>query len=362
MVHDSNIRVDDMESFYRWIILAALLWLPCSIVQGQDEQVQKLVVLSWADYIDPELVEEFERANNVKVEWIYFESDDARDNILVSSKTDGIDVVVVNDTNLKNYRALDWLESITPKDIPSLKYTNKRWLGEFEGADGYSVPYFWGTLGIAYRQDLVSEDVKSWMQLFKPHESLRGKIVMMGSARDVIGMALKALGFSANSKDRQQLNQAEELLRAQKAYVNKYAYVAITEESSLVSGDVVMSMAYNGDVLMLNQHEPNIKYALPTEGGNLWVDYLVVMRSSKMKSLAMSFIDFMNQPKNAARNAAFVNYATPNEAAKALMSEEYLGNSIIFPSEEQIVRSEMYEELPSRVMKARNRIMADLLR
>ncbi|MFC1748068.1 spermidine/putrescine ABC transporter substrate-binding protein [Pseudomonadota bacterium] len=351
-----------MGLFQRWVLLAALACLPFSIVAAQNELVQKLVVLSWPDYIDPDLVEEFERTHHAKIKWVYFESDDVRDNILVSSKTEGIDVVVVNDSNLKNYRSFGWLAPLTAKHVPSLKHTNARWLTEFEGADGYSLPYFWGTLGIAYRQDLISDNISSWMHLFKPQESLRGKIVMMGGARDVIGMALKALGYSANSKDRKQLDNAEALLTSQKAYVDKYAYVAITEESALVSGEVLMSMAYNGDVLTLNRYEPNIKYVLPSEGGNLWVDYLVVMQSSNKKNLAMSFVDFINQPENAARNAAYVYYATPNDAAKALMTDEYLNNGIIYPSEAQITRSEMYKELPSRVLKTRNRIMADLIK
>jgi spermidine/putrescine transport system substrate-binding protein len=236
------------------------------------------------------------------------------------------------------------------------------WQNAFAAARGYAVPYFWGTLGIGYRTDLVPEKIVSWKQFYRPSERLRGKLGMIKSSRDVIGMALKALGYSANSSDPKQLAEAEQLLRAQKPYVGDYTYIDLDEKSELVTGKIVASMMYSGDALMVKEHHPEIVYVLPEEGGNLWVDYWTVMNRSQIRELAMAFINFLNQPKIAARLAEFVYYATPNKAAEKLMSEEFLQDPTIYPNRKQLEKSEFYTKLPPRASKKRNRIFNDIVR
>ncbi len=340
-------------------LITVSLLLMCADASARQHE---LVVLNWADYVDPDLVEQFEHDNNVKIKWMYFEGDDARDAILVSSHATGIDIALVNDVSLSLYQASGWLAPISAKEVPSLKYIDPKRLENLGDASGYSVPYFWGTLGIAYRKDLYPVEVTSWQQILQPDESLQGKIVMMSSARDVIGMALKALGYSANSNNPKELKEAEALLRKQKPYVSRYNYIAITEESTLLSGETWMSMAFNGDVLTLNEYSNDIHYVIPKEGGNVWTDHLVIMNKSTNKDLAYEFVDFLNQPKNAAKNAEFVYFATPNVEALKLVSDEYRNNRVIFPTSDQVETSERYQKVSARVSKFRNRVMADLLK
>src|SRR3990172_7862723 len=231
---------------------------------------------------------------------------------------------------------------------------DKSWLTAFPGINGYAVPYFWGTLGIAYRADLVDKAPTSWMDIFQPAQYLYRKIEMVESSRDALGMALKALGYSANSANPMEIKQAEQLLLTQKPYVKTYNYSALTEKSALVSGDVIAAMLYSGDALTVQEFEKNIRYVVPKEGGNLWVDYLVVLDSSKNKELAMAFINFLNEPENAAQLAEFVHYATPNKAAEKLLPDEFLKDSTIYPSAEIIAKSEFYTPLPARITKQRN--------
>jgi spermidine/putrescine transport system substrate-binding protein len=179
---------------------------------------------------------------------------------------------------------------------------------------------------------------------------------MVSDSRDVIGMALKALGYSANSTNERELAEAEQLLLKQKPYVRNYAYLSMGQESVLVKGDVWMVMMYSGDALMLKEHNPEIMYVVPREGGNIWVDYIAILRSSANKDLARQFINFINEPQIAARLAQFVYYATPNQAAEKLLPKEFLENPIIYPPEEVIEKSEIYEPLSVEAVKARNRI------
>jgi spermidine/putrescine transport system substrate-binding protein len=343
-------------------LCAALLFFMAmsSSAFGQSPP-RELVLLNWSEYLDPELVGKFEQAHNVKLREVYFESDDLRDELLVETNGMGYDLAIVNGVMIDSYRKRGWLAAATAAEVPNLKHVDEYWLKAFAGAEGHGVPYFWGTLGIAYRADLVETPPASWMDLFKPADQLRGKIAMVDSQRDALGMALKALGYSANSTDSGQVKEAMALLLAQQPHVNTYTYLVLDENSALVSGEVAMAMIFSGDALMLQEHHEEIQYVVPREGGNIWADYLVVMQGSKNKDIAYAFIDFLNEPEHAARLAEFVYYATPNKAAEKLMPGEFLADPVIYPSEEVLSRSEAYTPLPPRAMKTRNTNFARLL-
>ena len=171
-----------------------------------------LVFLNWSEYIDPELVEEFEQQFNAKVSEVYFESDDLRDDMMLETGAIGYDLVIVNGINVDSYRKRGWIAPLDQAALPNLKHVDQHWRNAFDSGNGYGVPYFWGTLGIAYRQDLVEQAPGSWMDILRPPESLHGKIGMVENARDLLGMALKALGHSANSTDPSAIKAAEQLL------------------------------------------------------------------------------------------------------------------------------------------------------
>lgn len=322
---------------------------------------RELTMLNWSEYMDPELLAEFEQAHNVKVKEVYYESDDIRDEMLVESEGKGYDLILVNGVSLRLYHLRGWIAPVTESDMPNLKLIDPRWRTAFDAADGYAVPYFWGTLGIAYREDLVPEPLTSWKQLFDPPEALRGKIVMNLSNRDLIGMALKSLGFSANSTNPEELAAAEELLLKQQPYVKEYSYVSLNEESSMVSGEVTAAMMYSGDALMLQEVDERIAFSLPEEGGNLWVDYWVVSSASTNKTLAMEFLNFINEPENAARLAEFVYYATPNKAAEKHLPAEFFEDPVIYPPQAFLERSEFYQVLPPRTARRYNSIFANIV-
>jgi spermidine/putrescine transport system substrate-binding protein len=324
-----------------------------SVAVGQPA-TRELVLLNWSEYLDSKLVDKFEQEYNVKLREIYYESDDLRDEMLVESDGLGYDLACVNGAMLATYRKRGWLANATVEQIPNLSHFDDYWLKAFEGAEGYAVPYFWGTLGIAYRADLVERHPESWMDLFKPVEQMRGKIAMLDSQRDALGMALKALGYSANSADNHEIREAADLLLAQRPFVHTYTYLVLDENSALVNGDVAMAMIFSGDALMVKEHHDMIQYVVPKEGGNIWADYLVVLQGSKNKDIAYAFIDFLNQPEHAAQLAEFVHYATPNKSAEKLLPEEFLEDPVIYPSDEVLSRSEAYTPLPPRSIRARN--------
>ncbi len=335
---------------YLALCLTLAIPAPCP---AQAAPPTELVWLTWSDYTDPTLISEFEQRYHAKVRQVYFDADDMRNEMLLARDGAGYDVACINGPSLTLYNKRGWLAPLTAAEVPNLKHIDPRWLNAFSVAEGYAVPYLWGTIGIAYRKDLVPEPITTWRQFFHPSEALRGRVLALKEMRETLGMALKSLGYSSYSTNPEELAEAEQLLLAQKPFVKSYSYVPLTEESPLVTGEVWVTMAFSGDGITLHGLNPNIVYVLPEEGSNTWVDYLAVLKSSKHKSLAMRFIDFLNEPRNAARLAQYLNYPTPNRSAEKLLPTSFLNNPIIYPPRKTLEKSEFHRELPPDGLKRR---------
>lgn len=340
--------------FIQFITLITILFLVLSANSRAAEN--EITILNWSEYLLPDMVKAFEKKYKAKVKEVYYESDDARDRILLDTQGKGFDLILVNGAVFKGYRRQGWLQPVNSKLIPNLRHIEKRWLKIFKPAVGYSVPYFWGTLGIAYRKDLVSKPITSWKQLFNPEKELQGKILMVKSSRDLIGAGLKSLGYSTNSNNKNELKEVETLLMKHKPYVARFGYIALDNKSSLVSGEIVAATVYGGDALSVAEHNKNITYVIPEEGGHIWVDYFALSSSAQNKSLALRFLNFINQPKWAAKNAEELYLATPNKSAKKYLSKVHLNDPVIYPSKTLLKNSEMQLELTPKSNKLRAKI------
>ncbi|WP_417518888.1 polyamine ABC transporter substrate-binding protein [Marinobacter sp.] len=354
-MNDNKAFISKCNAF--WLMLILIV----SSFPVQAAGPTELVFLNWSDYMDPEILEEFRQRTGIAVKQTYFETDAARDELLVETGGRGFDVAVIDGTSIRILAKRGWLEPVDETDIPNLKHVDPRWRAVHEDAEVYSVPYFWGTLGIAYRKDLVPSPVSSWMDLLQPAEELYGSVAMISDTRDLIGVALKALGYSLNSTDQKQLHEAEALLQSQAPAVKTYKYVSRGESSALVNGQVVMSMMYNGGALEVQEYHDEIAFILPEEGSNIWVDYLSVLSASTNKAAAKHFIDFLNEPEIAARLAQAVHFASPNLSANALLPAEFKSDPVIYPSQEALEKSETYRRLPARAQKIRAAIFSRLV-
>lgn len=343
---------------FSWSALACGLLLCVSVAAAEPPE---LVVLTWADYVDPDVVTAFEGRCGCRVTQLYFRTDDARDTLMVESDGSGYDIVLLNGLMLHTYRERGWLRPIDAHEIPNLVHVDATWRRAFDGAERYGVPYFWGTMGIAYREDLVTSPPRRWVDLLQPAAELQGRIAMIDSARDLLTVALKSLGKSLNSVEPQDLRAAQDLLLAQRPHVRNYSYLALNQESALVAGDVVAAMMYNGDALMLRALQPAIRFVLPEEGSLAWVDYLVIPRHADEPRLAAAFIDFLNEPAIAARNARFVHYASPNTAAERLLPESFLADPLIYPDPLTRQRLEYQRRLPPRIERLYNDIFISVV-
>lgn len=312
---------------------------------------QILHVSTWPEYIDPEVASEFEPSRNVTVRFTCFDSDETRDNNLAASAGRGYDVLMVNRLQLPSYVRCGWLEPLTEKDVPNRRDVEERWSDSLNDATHYAVAYFWGTMGIAYRHDLVPEGFRSWMELLQTTAVLSQRILMPNSRRELVALALKAQKQSANASDPLLIDAAGRLLLAQAPHVRYYGYPALDENSELITGAIRAAAMYNSDLLMPGEYSDAIRFVIPEEGALPWVDYLTVAQSSTSKTLAFDFIDNLNDPDIAARQAEYVYYASPRSAARERLTPELLSHALIYSSIDVLNRSGFLEALPPRSQK-----------
>ena len=155
------------------LIVFILLMAILNLTVHAAEKTKELVILNWSEYMNINMIQAFEKEYNVKIKEVYYESDDARDEIMLQTEGKGFDIIIANGAIVKSYIKRHWLKPLQKDKIPNLKHIDNIWKSAFESIDDYDVPYFWGTLGIAYRKDLVSEPITSWMQLYRPSKELR---------------------------------------------------------------------------------------------------------------------------------------------------------------------------------------------
>lgn len=339
------------------------LWLSVAasatcFAEGQlaPESSVKLTLYNWNEYIDAELIQAFEKKFNVDVVKVSYETDELKDDFLLTTNGgQGIDLMVGSASSFRTYIKRGWLAPLNTQSLPNLVYLDDRWKSDPVLAE-FSAPYLWGTVGIAYRYDLLNRTVKSWMELFRPTDDLKGKIMMINDGRDTIGIALKTLGFSINSNNAEELKQVEKLLLDQKPFVNSYGYIDLDEDSSLIKGTTWMTMVYSGDGITLADMHPGIRFVVPEEGTNIWSDHIAIMAASNHKELAHQFINFLNEPDNAAKLATTLNFATPNAAAKQYLEDDFLNDPRVFPNAQILEHSEIHQEFSPREQKKRNEL------
>ena len=316
-------------SIFRKVIMTTCLHLLFSLASyAAAKPKEKLVLGTWPDYMAPEIIEAFEKEHNAIVIQNYFNSEDDREEQMVRFGSSYFDATIVSGYMIPLFIKMNWVKAIKHEDIPNIANISPFWAENYPEQSQYGVPYFWGTSGIAYREDLVLSPPESWLDLLNPAPEHRGNVRMIDDSVDLVTIALRSLATEQVNKA--SLAKIRKLLLEQKPHVSSYEYISLDETSSLISGDDHLAFIYNGDALLLQELDPRIKFSQPKEGSPRWIDFWVIMKNGRNNELAQKFINFINIPKWAAINAEYVNYATPNKEAFKLTSESYQNNKVIY--------------------------------
>jgi len=319
----------------------ALLALVGLLLVAVPAGAQVLNIYNWANYLDDDVIREFEREYGIRVVYNVFSNNEEL-HARLRAGASGYDVIFPSDYMVQVLIEEDLLQPIPHEAIPNLVHVDQRFLNlEFDPGNRYSVPYLWGSTGIGVNTRFVKETVDSWDVLWDA--KYRGRIAMLNDPREVFGVALKRLGYSANSRDLAALQQARDLLIAQKPLV--LTYDSDNTKNLLVSGEVWLAHGYSGDILMAAEENPDITYVVPKEGGLLWMDNMAIPKGARNVDAALKFINFILRPDISARLVETIQYPSPNLSAREYLDEEILENPMIYPPDDVMERMEWIEDL-----------------
>lgn len=327
------------------VMMSSTLLVGC----GKTKQSSKVLnIYNVGDYIETELIDKFEEETGITVVYETYDTNESMYQKLKSGSTK-YDLIFPSDYMVEKLIAEDMISTIDYKNIPNYKYIMEDFRNpDYDPGNKYSVPYMWGTFGILYNSTMVDEeDVKSWDVLWNP--KYKKEIHMLDSVRDTMGISLKRLGYSINSEDPKEIEEAKNELIKQLPLVQ--AYVNDDGKDRLLVGDVAMGIVYNGDALVLMDENPDLKYSVPQEGTNQWVDAMCIPKIAENKEYAEMFINFILDPENAVQNVEYIEYSTPNQGAFDLLDDETKKDPTAYPSEEVLDKSEVFLNLPQNIIK-----------
>ena len=316
-------------------VAAGLTFLPKT---GFAAEEKVLNFYNWDTYIGESTLDDFKGASGVEVNMDLF-ADNAELFAKLKEGNPGYDVIVPSNDYVERMVAANMLTKLDHSKIPNIANIDAAFMNpNHDPGRIYSLPYMWGTIGIGYRKSRVEGVPDSWKWLFES-DQYSGKIALLGAPSTVIQIACKYLGYPLNESDPAKLEKAAELIIKQKPNIKVFA--DDNGQDLLLSGEVDLTMEWNGDILQVMAEDDDISYVVPKEGGLLWEDTLAIPTGAPHPDNAHAFINYILDAKAGAAIADFIQYATPNAAAKALMDESYTGNPAIFPSDETVKNSEV---------------------
>ncbi len=323
------------------LIVAVLSFTALGMRQQNGGSSDKLVIYNWGDYIDPELLDKFTEETGIKVQYETFDSNEAMYTKIEQGGTT-YDLAVPSDYMIDKMIKEDLLVPLDKSKIKGLENISPEFMNKsFDPDNLYSIPYFWGTLGIVYNKTMVKEAPEQWNDLWK--KEYRNDILLVDGAREVMGFGLNSLGYSVNSKDQVQLEEAEAKLN--ELTPNIKAIVGDELKGYMMQGDAAIGVSFSGEASEMLDGNEDLVYVVPSEGSNLWFDNIVIPTTAKHYEEAYAFINFMLKPEIAAQNAEYIGYATPNAEAKELLPEEITSDKAFYPNQKSIENLEVYDNI-----------------
>ena len=338
-----------------FLIFISLLFVFSMVSCGNGKK--EINFLNYGENIDDETVKLFEEKYNMKVN---IETFDDMELMYNKVKTGAVkyDVIIVSDALMGRMIDENLLLELNKDNIPNIKEMSKEYLDlEMDPGNKYSVPYMFGTVGIIYNTDYVDEDVDSFDILW--NEKYANEIFMFNTYRDTFGVALKKLGYSLNTTNEKEIEEAKQLLLKQKPLVKKYESDLGTE--LIQSGETYVNMIWSGEGLNLQDEYPNLKYIVPKEGANFWIDSLCIPKNSKNIDGAEKFINFVSGKESALRIADKIGYTTPNEKAKNAQPDKIKNNPNAYMDKELMDRCELYKDFPADVKEKYDEAWTEVL-
>ncbi len=328
--------------------------------QGQGIEID---VYNWGEYVANDSVnfldvnEDFERLTGIKVNYTLFSSNEELYTKLRSGGTN-YDVIVPSDYMIGKMIGEGMLQKLDFDNIPNYKYIDEKYKNaNFDPENEYSVPMYWGVVGIIYNTTMVDEeDLTGWNILW--NEKYADNMLMFSNSRDAFALSLLDLGYDFNTTDEMEIEEAAGHLRAQKPLVQAYVMDEIYDK--MEGGEAAIAPYYNGDAVLMMDVNEDLDFFLP-ENTSIFIDSMCIPTGAKNKEAAEMYINYMCESTVAAANSYYVGYSTPHMGAMELLDEELVENEIAYPNGEFIESLDALLTLPAETSALTDRLWTDIM-
>lgn len=322
------------------LLIAGVLAL--SLLSGCSSK-ETLHIYSWADNFDETVIKDFEDKFDVDITYDIFANNE---DLLAKIKAGGggYDLIQPSDYMVETMIKNSLLEPLDKNNIPNFDNIAEPFKDpKFDPDNKYSIVYMSGVTGIAYNKKYVKEPIDSWEDLWNP--AYKGKVILLDDNREVIGLALKKLGYSNSSTEESEIKLAVDDLK--KLLPSVLAFDTDTVKQKMIQEEGWISTVWSGDAAFIVKDNPDIAYIVPKEGATIFADNYAIPKGAKNKVLAEKFINYMLEPKVSAKNYESIGYSDPNVKAMEFHSEEYRNNHMINLTEDELKRTEWLSDVGS---------------
>jgi len=339
-----------MKKYIGWLVAFKAVKLLVTLLVlgycgGVFAGVPELRLYIWSEYIDPQIIKDFEKQNNCKVIVDLYESNEEMIAKLIAGGISQYDIVVPSGYAVKSMIKQNLLLKFDKTKVPNLKNVDPKFNNlPSDPTGGYSIPYQWGTVGLMYRKDKVKDFKPSWQMILDGKD--HGGFILMDSTREMIGSILMAMGKNPNTTDKTEIiDAAKQILKTKKNKEFKGFEGGVGGKNQILAGTAVIAVTYNGDAARGIADNPNAAFVNPEEGGLIWVDCMGITAKAPNAELAHKFVNFILDPKVGAQLSNFNRYPTPNLASIPQIRPEDLKNPAIYPDDKTKAKLQFLDDL-----------------
>lgn len=337
-----------------WLVIGC-----CIFSSFSHAESSRLNIYMWEDSLSAQVIHDWESSGNDKLHITNFDNDDERNRLMMNSPLLPFDLVVLDNTSAQLYGNLGAFEDLST--LANIRDNDPIWN---QACGRYAVPYFWGSVGIAYRKDKIANPPTNWTQFLTPTPELKGHVGMITDSVETLLPALYSLGLSPTTDRRDELKKAYAIMQDFLPSVLSFEYILSYVRSHPNDDNIWIAMAYSGDNYSLNRYtnDDNWAFIIPDDQLYIWVDCVAVNKNSQHKLQAKALVEYLSQPQVAAKNAQYLVAATPNLSALNLMPDWYRHDSTLFAEHIRIHQGQLDASLSADNLSLRAKIIHQLLK
>jgi spermidine/putrescine transport system substrate-binding protein len=301
-----------------------------------------LYIYNWSEYMPKDVLKNFTKETGIKVKYSTYDSNEAMYAKIKTVGSSSYDIIVPSTYFVGKMSKENLLEKLDKTKIPNYSNLDKKLLNkDFDKNNDFSIPYLWGSSGITYNLGLIKNSVDSWANLWD--SEYKNSILLNDDLREVFGIALRTLGYSSNTQNPKEIEEAYNKLK--ELLPNVKMFYSESQKQVYLNEDVKLGMNFNGESYMASLENDKIKYVYPKEGALIWLDSLVIPKGAKNIENAYIFINYLLRAEVSKQISEEIGYASPNLKAVELLPDSIKNNRTIYPNDEDLKNSEFQNDI-----------------